>query len=72
MTYLNTEIYTTETRGRTIINIENFDNDSLINLDLNDKELEILYNIIKEIKEYKTYPITKEYTKYKNNTIWEK
>lgn len=70
MSYKNTEIFTIKNRNRTIINIENFDNDSTINLDINDKELEILYDVIREIKEYNTYPITNEYTKHENNTIW--
>ena len=61
MTYLNTDIYTTTHKGNlTKIQIDDHDNNESINLDLTEKELEILYDILRYIRD-NIYPRTKIY-----------
>lgn len=62
MTYLNTDIYTKEhCNGLYVIEINDYENDELINLDITEKELEILYDVIRRIREYNIFPRTKIY-----------
>lgn len=54
-----------------VIKIWNSDTDEDILLDLNEKEFNILFEVMKTIKEKGKYPTTGEFLRCDNNELWE-
>ena len=65
------EILTYPGNRRCVIKIWNSDTDEDILLDLNEKEFDILFEVMKTIKEKGKYPITREFLGCDNNELWE-
>lgn len=68
--YKKCEICTIEKEYGAKIYIYDHENQESITLDITHKEIEILYNILKSIKEKNLYPNTEEYETTKNDIIW--
>lgn len=71
MSFCGTEIFTCKHKqDLTKISIYDYDTDESIELDLTEKQLEILYDVIYRIREYAIFPVTCEFSKEKDNEIW--
>lgn len=68
--YKQCEICTTKKDYGAKIYIYDHENTEDIYLDITEKQIEILYDILKRIREYHEYPKTCEYEIFKENVLW--